>query len=96
MTLGDAALKHEVLSLFHAHVALLTEKMRRRDPAAVPALAHTLKGSALGIGARKVARARMHFSNVPPNKPQCSGSTERSKCAGQDYGRAGALWRMTL
>ena len=57
MTLGDAALKHEVLSLFHAHVALLMEKT-----AAVPALAHTLKGSALGIGAREVARARMHLS----------------------------------
>ena len=64
MTLGDAALKHEVLSLFHAHVALLTEKMRRRDPAAVPALAHTLKGSALGIGARKVARAHA-FQQCP-------------------------------
>jgi HPt (histidine-containing phosphotransfer) domain-containing protein len=43
------------VSLFHvlAHPALLTEKM----PAAVPALAHTLKGSAPGIGAHAVARA---------------------------------------
>ncbi len=56
MTLGDAALEREVLSLFHAHSALLLAKMRG-DAAGVPALAHTLKGSALGIGASEVARA---------------------------------------
>ena len=56
MTLGDAALEREVLPLFSAHSALLLQKMRG-DPAAMPALAHTLKGSALGIGATEVARA---------------------------------------
>ena len=65
MTLGAAALEREVLSLFHAHAALLMEKMRRSDPAAVSALAHTLKGSAPGIGAHEVARAAHAFQECP-------------------------------
>src|SRR3974390_1555940 len=65
MTLGAAALEREVLSLFHAHAALLMEKMRRSDPAAVSALAHTLKGSAPGIGAHEVARAAHAFQQCP-------------------------------
>jgi HPt (histidine-containing phosphotransfer) domain-containing protein len=57
MTLGDRALEREVLSLFHAHSAQLMQTIHCSDAAALPALAHTLKGSALGIGANAVARA---------------------------------------
>ncbi len=66
MTLGVAALEREVLlSLFSAHSALLLEKMRS-DPAAVPALAHTLKGSALGTGATELARAADDLQHAGP------------------------------
>ena len=90
MTLGAAALEREVLSLFHAHAALLMEKMRRSDPAAVPATAHTLKGSAPGIGAHEVARAAHAFSSVPPNRNARARPGGRSG-AGRDYGHPGAL-----
>ena len=57
MTAGDVALERELLDLFDTQTALLLERMRGSDPATVSALAHTLKGSALGIGATAVARA---------------------------------------
>src|SRR5689334_21977131 len=57
MSGADLALERELLGLFDAQAALLLERMRGSDPAQVSMLAHTLKGSALGIGAAAVARA---------------------------------------
>jgi HPt (histidine-containing phosphotransfer) domain-containing protein len=57
MTLGDRALEREVLQLFDRQSSLLIARMRTATPAAITALAHTLKGSARGIGAWRVARA---------------------------------------
>lgn len=57
MTFGDRGLEHEVLQLFDRQAAMLIARMRNGDGAAVGALAHTLKGSAAGIGAGLVARA---------------------------------------
>src|SRR3974390_2277369 len=75
MTLGDAALEREVLSLFHAQAALLMEKMRGSDSAAVSALAHTLMAQR---SASAPTRSRVrHFRSIPPNKRQCFGSTGR-------------------
>ncbi len=48
-TLGDRSLEREVLQLF--------DRMRAATPGGTVVLAHTLKGSALGIGAWRVARA---------------------------------------
>lgn len=56
-TFGDRALEREVLQLFDRQSSLLIARMRTATPAAVAALAHTLKGSARGIGAWRVARA---------------------------------------
>ncbi len=56
-TLGDRALEREVLQLFDRQSSILIARMRTAAPAAVAALAHTLKGSARGIGAWRVARA---------------------------------------
>ena len=56
-TLGDRALEREVLQLFDRQSSLLIARMRTATPPAVAALAHTLKGSARGIGAWRVARA---------------------------------------
>ncbi|HEY5279174.1 MAG TPA: Hpt domain-containing protein [Pseudolabrys sp.] len=55
MTFGDKALERELLELFDRQAALLVPRMRDTDAASVAALAHTLKGSALGIGASEVA-----------------------------------------
>ena len=57
MTFTDHSLEREVLQLFDRQAELLMVRMRGCEPAAVATLAHTLKGSAVGIGARRVARA---------------------------------------
>lgn len=57
MTFGDASLERELLQLFDRQAAILIERMQGGQAAAVAALAHTLKGSAMGIGAVGVARA---------------------------------------
>jgi HPt (histidine-containing phosphotransfer) domain-containing protein len=57
MTLGEASLETEVLRLFDRQAEILLAHMRDATPAAAAAFAHTLKGSASGIGAWGVAAA---------------------------------------
>lgn len=57
MTLGERSLQREVLALFDRQADMLLPRIRQGAPAMVAASAHTLKGSAVGIGAFKVARA---------------------------------------
>jgi HPt (histidine-containing phosphotransfer) domain-containing protein len=57
MTLGDRALEREVLSLFDRQMGMLMERIETAQPPVAAAAAHTLKGSASGIGAFAIARA---------------------------------------
>jgi HPt (histidine-containing phosphotransfer) domain-containing protein len=57
MTLGDHHLEREVLQLFDRQAEMLMERIAQSEPGIVAASAHTLKGSARGIGAWQVARA---------------------------------------
>jgi HPt (histidine-containing phosphotransfer) domain-containing protein len=57
MTLGERSLEREVLALFDRQADLLLARMRKSVPAVAAAAAHTLKGSARGIGAWRVANA---------------------------------------
>ena len=57
MTLGERSLEREVLALFDRQADILLPRIRGGVPAVAAVSAHTLKGSALGIGAFKVARA---------------------------------------
>lgn len=57
MTLGERTLEIEVLRLFDLQAELLLARMREVGPAGVATLAHTLSGSAKGIGAWRVAAA---------------------------------------
>jgi HPt (histidine-containing phosphotransfer) domain-containing protein len=57
MTLGDRGLEREVLELFDRQATMLVGRLRGGSPAVIAALAHTLKGSARGVGAGRVARA---------------------------------------
>ena len=57
MTLGDHSLEREVLALFDRQIDMLIARMSEVDPSCVGALAHTLKGSARGVGAWPMARA---------------------------------------
>lgn len=57
MTFGDEGLEREVLQLFARQASLLLARMPVGKPAMVAASAHTLNGSARGIGAWRVALA---------------------------------------
>jgi HPt (histidine-containing phosphotransfer) domain-containing protein len=59
MTLGDARLEREVLTMFSAQAASLIGSLAAL-PTDAGALAHTLKGSARAIGAFSVADAAGH------------------------------------
>ena len=63
MTLGDAALEREVLTMFSAQASRLVETLVAL-PADAPALAHTLKGSARAIGAFAVGDAAAHLETL--------------------------------
>ena len=71
MTFGDRGLERELLELFDRQAAILLARMRTADAASVAALAHTLKGSALGVGASLVAQAAAAVE-------QASDAAERS------------------
>ena len=55
MTFGEVSLQRELLKLFDRQAMILLARMRNGNAVAV--LAHTLKGSAGGIGAWGVVRA---------------------------------------
>jgi HPt (histidine-containing phosphotransfer) domain-containing protein len=57
MTLGERTLEREVLALFIRQAEILQQRMDVASPALSAATAHTIKGSAVGIGAWRVARA---------------------------------------
>ncbi len=68
MTLGDHDLAHEVLALFDRQVEILVGRMSAVEPPCVAALAHTIKGSARGVGAWPVARAAEAVESAPPDE----------------------------
>ena len=57
MTGGERALEREVLQLFAMQVGILSGRMQGAQPTEIGAFAHTLCGSARGIGAWRVAQA---------------------------------------
>jgi HPt (histidine-containing phosphotransfer) domain-containing protein len=63
MTLGDAAIEQEVLTMFSAQSARLVQALSTM-PSDADALAHTLKGSARAIGAFDVAEAAARLEAV--------------------------------
>jgi HPt (histidine-containing phosphotransfer) domain-containing protein len=65
MTLGERSLEREVLALFDRQVEILLPRIRHGLPGVVAASAHTLKGSARGIGAWRVARAAEAVEQAP-------------------------------
>lgn len=57
MTLGERSLEVQVLELFDRQSEMLLERMQEVAPPGVATLAHTMVGSARGIGAWRVAAA---------------------------------------
>jgi HPt (histidine-containing phosphotransfer) domain-containing protein len=64
MTLGDRRLEREVLELFVRQTTIMLGRIVGAAPAMAAAAAHTLKGSARGIGAWRVARAAELVENA--------------------------------
>jgi HPt (histidine-containing phosphotransfer) domain-containing protein len=78
MTFGDRSLEREVLELFDRQAAMLIGRMRAGNPAAVASLAHTLKGSAAGIGAgRVVIDAQATETAATHSASECSLAIDR-------------------
>jgi HPt (histidine-containing phosphotransfer) domain-containing protein len=78
MTFGDRSLERELLELFDRQAAMLLVRMRAGGAAAVAPLAHTLKGSASGIGAGGVARAAEAAERAAGAEPsECSAAVDR-------------------
>jgi HPt (histidine-containing phosphotransfer) domain-containing protein len=89
MTFGDRSLERELLELFDRQAAMLLVRMRAGGAAAVAPLAHTLKGSASGIGAAGVARAAEAAERAAGAEPsECSAAVDRLALA---VGEARAL-----
>ena len=57
MTIGEKGLEAEVLQLFDRQAEMLLARIEAASTEAVASFAHTLKGSARGIGAWQVAKA---------------------------------------
>jgi HPt (histidine-containing phosphotransfer) domain-containing protein len=64
MTLGDRRLEREVLELFVRQTTILLGRIMGAEPGLAAAAAHTLKGSARGVGAWRVARAAELVENA--------------------------------
>jgi hypothetical protein len=64
MTLGDHSLEGEVLRLFDRQCRMLVERMAGAKPDCVKALAHTIDGSARGVGAWRVSQAARNLQHI--------------------------------
>jgi hypothetical protein len=51
MTLGDRHLEREILEIFARQTSLMLDRIAGATPTVTAAVAHTLKGSARGVGA---------------------------------------------
>ena len=83
-TLGDRSLEREVLQLFERQSGMLIARMRSAAPAGIATLAHTLKGSARGIGAWRVARAAEQVELAGARDGEIGHALERLSAASEE------------
>jgi HPt (histidine-containing phosphotransfer) domain-containing protein len=69
MTLGDRRLERQVLEIFMRQVDIMLGRIATEQPAIAAAAAHTLLGSARGIGAWRVAWAAERLERTADGKP---------------------------
>ena len=94
MTLGERGLEAEVLMLFDRQAAVLLDHMRQAAPQAIAAFAHTLKGSARGIGAWRVAAAAetVEIDAGHPDVADVAGAVARLAVAVDEARTVIAAW----
>jgi HPt (histidine-containing phosphotransfer) domain-containing protein len=73
MTMGEPGLEREVLTLFERQAGMLLARMQSAASPALAAFAHTLKGSARGVGAWRVAEAA-ELVEAQAAQPHCAGA----------------------
>ena len=83
-TLGDRSLEREVLQLFDRQSTILIARMRAAAPGGLAMLAHTLKGSARGIGAWRVARAAEALELAGAREGEVDGALDRLALASEE------------
>jgi HPt (histidine-containing phosphotransfer) domain-containing protein len=81
MTLGDRRLEREVLELFVRQTTIMLGRIVGAELALAAAAAHTLKGSARGIGAWRVARAAELVENAANGEGRSTDSATGSAAA---------------
>jgi HPt (histidine-containing phosphotransfer) domain-containing protein len=74
MTLGDQSLEREVLQVFARQITLMLRRIARAEPGHAAAAAHTLKGSARGLGAWRVANAAERLEQAAAGLGDMSGA----------------------
>ncbi|MDP2618724.1 MAG: Hpt domain-containing protein [Hyphomicrobiales bacterium] len=78
-TLGDEKLEREILQLFRVQTRIYLDRLERaRDAVHWRQAAHTIKGSAKGIGAWAVAAAAQRAEELP-NPPGGKGTGDAAK-----------------
>jgi HPt (histidine-containing phosphotransfer) domain-containing protein len=75
MTLGDRVLERDVLALFERQLGFLMERIETATPQVAAAAAHTMKGSAQGIGAFALAQAASRVETAATDGDIASRST---------------------
>ncbi|MBI3433686.1 MAG: Hpt domain-containing protein [Proteobacteria bacterium] len=88
MTLGDSRLEREVLALFDRQIEMLMARMSQATPARIAAMAHTMLGSARGIGAWTVAEAAEAVERAVADKADLARPLAVLHDAAQDAQRA--------
>jgi HPt (histidine-containing phosphotransfer) domain-containing protein len=74
MTLGDLQLEREILQIFVRQAAMMLQRIATAEPPLAAAAAHTLIGSARGIGAWRVAFAAERLERA------CVGASRALEC----------------
>jgi HPt (histidine-containing phosphotransfer) domain-containing protein len=74
MTLGDRQLERDVLQIFVRQAAMMLDRIATAEPPLAAAAAHTLVGSARGIGAWRVAHAAERLEQA------CLGASRALEC----------------
>jgi len=100
MTLGDRGLEREVLEIFIRQAALMLRRISGAKPALAAAAAHTLKGSARGIGAWRVAQAADRLEQTAAGGDSLELSRRRSRNsrpqAARRVQRSSRVWPIVL
>jgi hypothetical protein len=81
VTFGEKALAAEVLGLFDRQAEMLLARMQQASPRDLAACAHTLAGSARGVGAWGVAAASLQVELAAKNVAAIGESARRLEAA---------------